>query len=52
MGRLVFDLYDTQAPKTVENFRALSTGELGKTGPSAAHPGVPLSYKESTFHRR
>eukprot|EP00442_Polarella_glacialis_P036388 CAMPEP_0115056660 /NCGR_PEP_ID=MMETSP0227-20121206/5316_1 /TAXON_ID=89957 /ORGANISM="Polarella glacialis, Strain CCMP 1383" /LENGTH=388 /DNA_ID=CAMNT_0002441357 /DNA_START=58 /DNA_END=1225 /DNA_ORIENTATION=- len=45
-GRIEMELFKDAAPLTVENFRALATGEKGM-----GHGGKPLHYKGSAFHR-
>mmetsp|Transcript_31014 Transcript_31014/g.38306 ORF Transcript_31014/g.38306 Transcript_31014/m.38306 type:complete len:144 (+) Transcript_31014:274-705(+) len=46
IGRIEFELFNEIVPKTVENFRALCTGER-----NIGTSGVPLYYKGSNLHR-
>jgi len=47
LGRIVLELFGDIVPKTVDNFRALCTGERGLSAVS----GKPLHYKGCRFHR-
>lgn len=46
MGRVIIELRKDVAPKTVENFRCLCTGEKG-----IGTNGKPLHYKGTNFHK-
>ena len=48
LGRLEFELFTKDLPKTCENFRCLCTGEKGF---SLSEPKIRLHYKDSLFHR-
>ncbi|KAJ8663029.1 hypothetical protein O0I10_001206 [Lichtheimia ornata] len=47
IGRIIFELFADECPKTAENFRALCTGEMGLGKVSS----MPLHYRGSILHR-
>jgi cyclophilin family peptidyl-prolyl cis-trans isomerase len=47
VGRIVFELFASESPRTSENFRALCTGEMGL----GRHTNHPLHFKAAPFHR-
>ncbi|XP_030850300.1 probable inactive peptidyl-prolyl cis-trans isomerase-like 6 [Strongylocentrotus purpuratus] len=48
IGRLLFELFTDQCPRTCENFRALCTGEKGQKTDDTL---MKFHYLESLFHR-
>ena len=49
--RVTFELFSDVVPKTVDNFRALCTGEKGINLPNGKVSPKALHYKGSSFHR-
>ena len=47
-GRIVFELFSDDAPRTCANFYHLCAGDKGDC---TTKPGTPLCYKGSVFHR-
>lgn len=47
IGRIEFDLFADVVPRTVENFRCLCSGEMGRSSKTKQR----LSFEGSTFHR-
>ncbi|KXS19433.1 hypothetical protein M427DRAFT_95099 [Gonapodya prolifera JEL478] len=46
-SKIIIELFNDEVPRTCENFRALCTGEKGRSRAT----GAPLHYKNSRFHR-
>ena len=51
VGRIVFVLYATEAPRAAENFRALCTGEKGIVPRGHEGAGKPYHFKGNSFYR-
>jgi len=47
-GRIVFELFNDIVPRTTDNFYHLCAGDEGMC---KSDPSIPLSYKDSLFHR-
>jgi peptidyl-prolyl cis-trans isomerase A (cyclophilin A) len=50
-GDITINLFDDEAPKTVENFRSLATGEKEWTNPLTGETSHDPFYDGLTFHR-
>src|ERR1700738_3676536 len=50
-GKFTIQLFDQDAPKTVENFVGLATGTKGWTGPRTGRKGTGPYYNGTVFHR-
>ena len=50
-GRLVFELFEKEVPKTAKNFIELCSGENGNKFITGSTASAPLSYKGTIFHR-
>jgi len=50
MGDMVAELYENEAPQTINNFVALATGNVQWTDPSGRKTDAPL-YSGTLFHR-
>ena len=50
-GDISLGLFGFHAPKTVENFVGLATGDLAWTDPRTGQPGEGALYQNVIFHR-
>jgi peptidyl-prolyl cis-trans isomerase A (cyclophilin A) len=51
MGKIVCELYEKEAPKTVENFTGLAEGTKAWKNPRTGKPGEGPLYSNTVFHR-
>ncbi len=51
LGKIVCELYEKEAPKTVENFTGLAEGTKAWKNPRTGKPGEGALYSGTVFHR-